>query len=90
MLHSAGPCADAGVHMQKNLQEFREGMTLTGTVNAMFFNHGIKVDIGGVYDGCAPLCTLSCLKVLLLALQKARPSNTASVQCDLQIDTGIC
>ena len=48
-------------------------MTLTGTVNAMFFNHGIKVDIGGIYDGCALLCTLSGLNVLLLPLRKSRP-----------------
>ena len=41
--------------MQKSLQDFREGMILTGTVNAMYFNHGIKVDIGGSFDGCASL-----------------------------------
>lgn len=73
MLHSAGLCANAGVHVQKSMHDFREGMTLTGTVNAMFFNHGIKVDIGGIYDGCALLCTLSGLNVLLLPLRKSRP-----------------
>lgn len=41
-------------------------MILTGTVNAMYFNHGIKVDIGGIYDGCATLCVLSGVVVLLL------------------------
>lgn len=42
------------VCVQKSLLEFKEGMVFTGTVNAIYFNHGIKVDIGGVYDGCAP------------------------------------
>ena len=59
-LHSAAAFAHAGVHVQKSLQEFREGMILKGTVNAMYFNHGIKVDIGGTYDGCAPLVIVRC------------------------------
>ena len=37
--------------VQKSLHEFKEGMVLTGKVNAMFFNHGIKVDMGGLFDG---------------------------------------
>ena len=39
--------------MQKGLLEFKEGMVLTGKVEAIYFHHGIKVDIGGVFDGCA-------------------------------------
>ena len=89
MRHYTGLCADAGVRMQKSLQEFREGMTLTGTVNAMFFNHGIKVDIGGLYDGCAPLCTPPVLNVPLLGMPHSRRSNV-SIPCDTQVDTGIC
>ena len=39
------------MRVQKSLHEFKEGMVLTGKVNAMYFNHGIKVDMGGLFDG---------------------------------------
>ncbi|CAK0743333.1 hypothetical protein CVIRNUC_001462 [Coccomyxa viridis] len=39
---------------RKSLREFKEGMVLTGKVNAMYFNHGIKVDMGGLFDGLVP------------------------------------
>ena len=50
-LYHGEECPHAWVYVQKSLQAFEEGMVLTGRVNAMYFNHGIKVDIGGLYDG---------------------------------------
>jgi hypothetical protein len=36
---------------QKPLSDFREGMEITGVVEAMYLYHGIRVDLGGEYDG---------------------------------------
>jgi hypothetical protein len=40
--------------VQRLLQDFYEGMELEGSVEAVYFFHGVKVDIGGQFDGCAP------------------------------------
>lgn len=38
--------------VQRLLHDFYEGMELEGTVEAVYFFHGVKVDIGGQFDGC--------------------------------------
>lgn len=44
--------------MQRKIAELKEGYKVKGRVNELWFNHGIKVDIGFDYDGFAR-CTYS-------------------------------
>ena len=40
--------------MQRPLRDYHEGMELDGIVEAVYFYHGVKVDIGGESDGWGP------------------------------------
>ncbi|BDA41840.1 hypothetical protein COCOBI_02-6340 [Coccomyxa sp. Obi] len=40
---------------RRPLSDYIVGMELSGTVCAVYFNHGVKVDLGGQYDGLLPV-----------------------------------
>ena len=73
---------------QRLLQDFYEGMELEGTVEAVYYFHGIKVDIGGQFDGCVSLPDIVPAGVLpWIILLDAGPQHAL---CSSPVHSCIC